>query len=210
MLQDQRPGRRVSKLQWLDLISGEANRKRPLDDLNGNHQARVIVFRDENPLDSIQAPSPNPDAASDFNKWMRREREPIGKQGLYRFDLAIGNRGAGATGAHKLRHPVGPQNGHPGVECRGDSHEDVVREHRSVNQASPIAPLMLLGEQRKEHFDPFELEPLGDSLFIPWPGLNGEPGRVLTRCLEARRTCRFVCYCLRVAHSSARPGHIAW
>jgi len=38
----------------------------------------------------------------------------IGKQRLDRFDLAIGNGNAGATGADKLRYPVDPQDGNAG------------------------------------------------------------------------------------------------
>jgi hypothetical protein len=114
--------------------------------LDGDQKARIVVFRDEDSFDSIQTPSPNPDAASDINKWMRKERKTIGKHSLYRFDLAVGNGNTSATPANKLCYPVCSQDGHACAGCLGDSHKDVMREQGRVNYASPIAPLMLLSE----------------------------------------------------------------
>lgn len=207
MLQDSGWSPSGCRLQWFDLIAGEPKRKRPLDELDGNYKVRVIIFRDENSFDAIQASSSNPDAAPDIDKGMQRERRTTGKQGLYRFDLAIGNRDTGATGADKLRYSARPQNRHPGVEFLPDPHKYVVRKYGCVNHASPVAPLVLLGKQRKKNLDPLELKPFGDSFFIPWPSLKGEPG--WSCCRHGCLTCLLSCHGLQVAHSSARPSHIA-
>jgi len=134
-------------------------------------------------LDSVKASSANSHASSYFKEWMFVKRSSVGYDRTNRLDLLIRNRNSCIKSAHKLDHPIRPQNGYANAWRLFDSNEYIVRKERRVNHLLPVTPSVCFRKQREKRVDSFLLHACGNLFFMSRQCLNGEP-----RLFRARRS----------------------
>jgi hypothetical protein len=161
----------------LDPVPRDAYGERSLNQLNGDHQARVAITILQDSLDSVEASAANPYALSDFEERVRIDLYSLLDDGLDCFDLVFGYCDPRPPHTHETSHPICPQDSDTCIHGIGNTHEDVARKYRRMNETASVTPLTRGRMKRKESFDPFGVELSGSLLFMSWASLHGKPRR---------------------------------
>jgi hypothetical protein len=110
-------------LSGFDLIAGYPYRQGSLNELDGNNQAEIVVFRQKNAFHAIEAAAAYPNALANIEKGMDLNGNASGQNGTDRFDLAFRNRDTSPSDSDEIRYPIRAQHGDPRLYCLWNSNE---------------------------------------------------------------------------------------
>jgi len=163
------------ELSWLDLIAGDSNGKRPLDELHRNDEALIAIHSLQDTLNAFEAPSADPDPLAHTEIWERSEPNAMFEHNSHRLNLLIGNGNTSSPDAHELNNSKRSQNQDASRGGISRLDKNITGEEGNINHATPIAPPMVFGKQRQKNLYPFLLQSRSDTLFMTGTGLDGKP-----------------------------------
>jgi len=135
------------RLDRLNSVAVDSDGNRSLDAVYGNNQTSVVVDPREHSTNTIQTAPADSDLLAQTNKRMRRKGNSSPNNGLYCFDLFVGDGDTHAPHAHKAKHTVCLQNVDAGVSFSAKPDEHIVAEQGKMNLALSVAPLAHFSEQ---------------------------------------------------------------
>ena len=89
-----------------NFISFDANRKRSLDRIDGNHQSLVTIAREKNAFHAIESAAANAHSLTDLEKRVSGLGQSSFDQIANRLDLCIRNRRTFAPGANQTEYSI--------------------------------------------------------------------------------------------------------
>ena len=90
-------------------------------------------------------------------------------------DFLVGNWSSNTSRTQEAVHPVGAQNLNTRSLTGRNSHENIARKQRDLDQTLSIAPSVPRGKKREKNFDTFFLKLTSNLFLVAESSLNGKP-----------------------------------
>jgi hypothetical protein len=149
--------RRLSSLQ---LIAAKVNRDGPLDDLDRDHQTRIVGAFFHN--DTQKLATADSDALANPEEGMSLKGSASLEDDADRLNLIFRDGSACATRSHEIRYAVRPQYAYARLGRFPDFREEVAGEQGQLDSLDSVVPFVFLFQERDEDFDTLLFQLGGD------------------------------------------------
>jgi len=133
-----------SDLDRLHVVAFDADGQGTLDGLDGNYQAVILVFGNQDSFEAIKAATADADSLPHFEKGVRSAGDLVGKEEPHILELLLGNGDREAVHHHKPVYPGGLEDPQPTSRGFREADKTVAGKQRFLDDLTPVAPAVEL------------------------------------------------------------------
>src|ERR1700690_1176651 len=175
----------------LHVVTIDAHSHRPLNGMDGNNQAVVAVFGQENAFHPVHSTAAYPHPLDNLEKGAGAPRRRLRQNLLNTFDLIVGNRQAGSASAYKTVHIFQLIHTRPVFRTQSAANKYIAAEERHFDFLLAIAPAMHLHRGRDERSHALLAQPPLDHPFVARSGVQRIPAQLWLRSKLAQAFVHF-------------------